>query len=104
MNPDGNIHGAEALKKGECGFAYLSGLSSKGRSDRPLLVTPLISGTDRFDPKAFKPSCAVVLRVDGSVAQTKLDQDGHALLGGKNALDSTHPIWEGQPPVIVWPE
>jgi len=101
--PDGVISPASALEKGECGFSYLSGLSSKGNPSRPLIVTPLIPGTDRFDPKRFDGK-AILLRMDNSVSSMKIDKSGHVLLDGRNILDPKHPIWSGAPPTIVWPE
>lgn len=101
--PDDIITAGEALKKGECGFTYLSGLSSRGNPSRPLLVTPLIPGTDRFDPEPFQGK-AVLLRMDNSVSSISIREDGHVWVDGMNLLDPTHPIWEGKPPVIAWPE
>jgi hypothetical protein len=90
--PDNNIKGAEALKKGECGFAYLPGLSSEGNPSRPLIVTPLIPGADRFDPKRFDGK-AVILRMDNSVTSMNINSSGHVMLNGKNLLDPTNPDW-----------
>jgi hypothetical protein len=102
--PDDVIAGKEALKKGEVGFSYLSGLSSEGNPSRPLVVTPLIPGTDRFDPKPFDGK-AIILRMDNSVTSMNIiNKDGHVMLDGRNLLDPSHPIWDGHPPRIVWPE
>lgn len=102
--PDNDIKGAEALKKGECGFAYLAGLSSEGNPSRPLIVTPLIPGTDRFDPKRFEGK-AVILKADNSVTSITIDKDGHVMMLGKNLLDPTNQVWgKGDKFVIVWPE
>jgi hypothetical protein len=101
--PDGIITAGEAVKKGECGFSYLSGLSSDGNRSRPLVVTPLILGTDRFDPKPFQGK-AVILRMDNSAVSMPINKDGHVCVDGMNLLDPSHPIWGGKPPVIAWPE
>lgn len=102
--PDDNIIGAEALKKGECGFAYLAGLSSEGNPSRPLVVTPLIPGTDRFDPERFGGK-AVILRMDNSVTSMNINSSGHVIVNGKNLLDPTNPVWgKADKFVIVWPE
>ena len=74
-----------------------------GSPSRPLVVTPLIPGTDRFDPKPFDGK-AVILKMDNSVTSIPIQKDGHVLLNGRNILDPGHPIWDGKPPVIVWPE
>ncbi len=102
--PDDNFTKAEALKKGECGFSYLSGLSMKGNPSRPIAVTPLIPGTDRFDPTKFD-GYAIILIMDTSVSTMPIGKDGHVLYGGKNLLDPTHPVWgKDDKFVIAWPE
>jgi hypothetical protein len=101
--PDSIITAGEVVKKGECGFGYLSGLSSGGNRSRPLVVTPLIHGTDRFDPKPFQGK-AVILRMDNSVTSLPINEDGYVLVDSMNLLDPRHPIWGGKPFVIFWPE
>ena len=101
--PDDNITGTEALKKGECGFAYLLGASVTDNPRRPLVAAPMIRGTDRFDPKAYEGK-AVVLRMDNSVTSFNIDKDGHIHIEGKLFMDPTNSIWDGHPPLIVWPE
>lgn len=101
--PDEDITGVEALKKGECGFAYFLGAKSTDNPRRPLAAAPMIPGTDRFDPKAYEGK-AVVLRMDNSVTSFNIDQDGHIQIDGKLFMDPTNPIWDGHPPLIVWPE
>lgn len=103
QKPDNVMTAGEALKKGECGFTYLSGLNSSGYPFRPLVVTPLIPGTDRFDPKPFQGK-AVILKMDNSVTSLPIREDGHVWINGMNLLDPSHPLWEGKPPVIIWPE
>ncbi|MDB6080042.1 MAG: hypothetical protein JWO82_3789, partial [Akkermansiaceae bacterium] len=44
---------AHALSHGECAFSYAAGLSSQSLPSLPLLMTPMIPGTNRFDPKPF---------------------------------------------------
>lgn len=101
---DNRIFGVHALEKGECGFSYLAGLSSKGNPARPIVVTPLIPGTDRFDPTRFD-GMAVVLRIDNSVIRMSIDRDGHVMMFGKNLLDPTNPVWgKDDKFVIAWPE
>lgn len=101
--PDGHLEGTTALGKGECGFAYLSGLKSLGDPSRPLIVAPLIPGTDRFDPKPFNGK-AVILKMDNSVTSMPIAKDGHVKVDGKNLLDPANPVWDGHAPVIVWPD
>ncbi len=101
--PDGVFTKGEALKTGECGFTYFLGGKSTDNPSRPLVVTPMIPGTDRFDPKQFDGK-AVVLHLDNSVSSYPLDKDGHLMIDGRNLMDPGHPIWDGHPPVIAWPD
>jgi hypothetical protein len=101
--PDGDFTGKKALEKGEVGFAYFSGLSSEGNPSKPLVITPLIPGTDRFDPKPFKGK-AVILKADNSVTSMTIGKDGRVMMDGRNLLDPDHPVWGGQKWKLVWPE
>lgn len=102
--PDGVTTGNKALEKGEVGFSYLAGLSSKGNPGRPVLVTPLIPGTDRFDRSVFDGK-AVILRMDNTATSIIIDSEGHALLDGRNVLDREHPVWGADDKWrLVWPE
>jgi hypothetical protein len=101
--PGGNFHGIRALEKGELGFAYIPGLSSLSPTDIPLLIGPLIPGTDKVDPSRADGK-AVALCVDGSASLLKVDSAGHVMIRGKRLLDPTNPIWDGKPPTLVWPE
>ncbi len=101
--PDEDIIGVEAVKKGECGFAYLLGAKVTDNPKRPLAAAPMIPGTDRFDPKAYEGK-AVVLGMDNSVTSFNIDKDGHIQIEGKLFMDPSNPIWDGHPPLIVWPE
>lgn len=99
--PDNNVQGAEALKAGEVGFAYLmnetSGFNAAGNPSRPLVVTPLLNNaTDgTFDPAPFD-SKAIVLRMDNSVTSINVKQDNTINLGGtQSGLMQTGPntVW-----------
>ncbi len=70
-SPDNVITKGEALKKGECGFTYFLGAKATDNPSRPLLATPMIPGTDRFDPKRFKGK-VVILKIDNSVTSGHL--------------------------------
>lgn len=100
--PDNRIDAAHALEKGECGFAYFTGATGKNYN-RPQAMTPMIPGTDRFDPKPFGGK-AVMLRVSGEIISLPIDRDGHIIFHGMNLMDPANPIWEVNPPVIAWPE
>lgn len=97
------ITGASALSKGECGFTYFLGTTKTDNPSRPILVTPMIPGSDRFDPKIFDGK-AVILKMDSSVISSNIDKDGHVFIDGRNMMDPHHPIWGGHAPTIAWPE
>lgn len=97
-----------ALAKGEVGFSYIVGPGRAGHPKRPLVVTPLIPGTNRFDPKPFNGK-AIVLCVD--LAGTRsgpvlpINENGEVIdSSGKHILDPANPIWGGEVPVIAWPK
>lgn len=107
--PDNDFsHPEKALAKGEVGYSYVLGQSSRSPAETPIVVTPLVPGTNRFDPKPFKGR-AVVMRV-GSLAKGGIDvlpinATGEVIdASGKHLLDAEHPLWRGKAPVIVWPE
>ena len=102
--PDGIISPGEALKKGECGFAYIAGLNSKDDPNTPLALTPIIPGSSTtFDPKPFSGK-AVVLFTDNSVRIFHIHEDGHIYDKGINLLSPEHPFWKGTTPDIRYPE
>ncbi len=101
--PDGVFTGASAIAKRECGFTYLAGGSMESNPSRPILVTPMIPGTDRFDPKPFDGS-ALIMRADNSVTSVTIRKDGRIFMDGKNLMDPSHPVWKGKPPMIAYPD
>ncbi|RYD35399.1 MAG: hypothetical protein EOP85_19050 [Verrucomicrobiaceae bacterium] len=94
---------AEMLKRGECGFTYFLGAIEGDNPKRPLLLTPMIPGTDRFDRKRFEGK-AVILKMDNIVSTYSINEDGHVIFEGGNLMDPHHPVWEGRPPSIAWPD
>lgn len=98
-----DVLGADALKKGECAFTYIAGLSSSDDPGTPVAMAPVIPGTWKFDPVPYK-GFAVVLRLDGSVRTETIDAHGHVMIGGMNLFDPRQPHWNGKPPDIKWPE
>ena len=98
-----DILGADALKKGECGFTYIVGLSSSSDPNTPVAMVPVIPGTWKFDPKPFDGK-AVVLRIDGSAKAEPIDKNGDVMIGGMNLFDPRQPYWRGKAPDIKWPE
>jgi hypothetical protein len=98
----------KALAKGEVGFSYILGQSSRSPADTPLVITPLVPGTNRFDPKPFKGR-ALVMRVgsvkNGSIDILPINPRGELIdSSSKHLLDAGHPLWGGKAPIIVWPE
>ena len=103
VKPDGIIIPSEALKKGEVGFSYISGVSTKDDPATPLILTPLIPGTTKFDPKPFDGT-AIILHIDQSVSRHVIHKDGHVYDKDGDILSSEHPIWKGKAPDIRYPE
>jgi hypothetical protein len=103
IRPDGDIAPGEALKKGEVGFSYISGLSSKDDPLTPLVIAPLVPGTTKFDPEPFKGEI-IILHIDNSVRTYPISVDGHVYDKGINLLSAKHPIWKGKAPDIRYPE
>lgn len=99
-----NILGADALKKGECSFAYVAGLSGSSDSATPVVMAPMIPGTYQFDAVPFGDK-AVILRIDGSAASATIRTDNHLIsVPGGTLFDPSLPIWNGKPPDLKWPE
>ncbi len=102
-NQPNDILGTDALAPGECAFTYISGLTSTGDPQTPVVMTPVIRGTWKFDPKPFKGQ-AVVLFVDGSATRLPIEKNGDVLLNGMNLFDPRQPFWRGKTPDIKYPE
>ena len=94
---------AHAIAPGECGFAYVSGLTSSDDPAAPLVMAPIIRGTTRFDQKVMDGK-AVILRVDNSVTALTIDGAGHVILNGMDLFDPRQPFWNGKVPDLRWPE
>lgn len=104
QKPDSIVKKGHALEPGEVGFSYIAGLTSTGADPlTPIVLTPLIPGTSKFDPKPFDGK-AVVLRIDNSVRHYDIHKDGHVYDKGINLLSPAHPIWKGKAPDIRYPE
>lgn len=101
--PDNVMTGSRALEKGECGFAYVYGLSSAGDPTRPLVLYPIVRGKLLFDRKLLNGKM-VVLRMDNSVTTLPINKSGRAIQNGKDLFDPSQPFWGGKAPVVKWPE
>ena len=102
--PDDLFHDdAHALAPGECSFAYIAGLDGSMAPETPVIVSPLIPGTTRFDPKPFGGK-AVILRLDNSAKAETIDSSGRVMIGGMDIFDPRQPWWGGKTPDIKWQE
>ena len=86
----------------KCFFSYLPTRSSAGHPGRPLVVAPLIKGTMLFDRKIFAGK-AVVMRKDNSVTSVPIDEEGRAIVDGRDLFDPGQPYWKGEEPTVKWP-
>jgi hypothetical protein len=105
--PDNIFTGSEALKKRECAFAYIPGITTKHPPGTPIVVFPLISGKLTFDKKLCDKHYsgkAVILRLDTSVTTAPVDASGRVWFNGKDLFDPSQPFWGGKAPVVKWPE
>ena len=100
---DGSIAPGSVLEPGSCGFSYISGLSSKDDPLTPIVLTSLIPGTTKFDPKPFDGK-AIIVHIDGSARAYDIAKDGHIYDKGIALLSPKHPIWKGKAPDIRYPE
>ena len=66
-------------------------------------MTPLVTGTQKFDPKPFG-RMATVLFADGSVQALPIDNNGDVILNGMSLFDPRQPFWRGKAPDIKYPE
>jgi len=100
-----NVLGPDALKKGECSFAYVAGLSSSDDPGTPLAMTPMLPGTEQFDPDVFGDK-AVILRIDGSAKPETIRTDNRkvSVQGGRTLFEPGMWYWNGKKPDLKWAE
>lgn len=104
QRPDGFIDGDFAVGFNECGFGYIDNIPSNLGNPRPIIMTPFVPGTDKFDPLPFDNK-AVILWTDGSAQVYPIDKNtGQVFIDGKSILDPDHPVWNGTPPNLLLPE
>jgi hypothetical protein len=97
-----DVLGTDALVPGECAFTYIAGLTSTSHPDAPILMTPVIPGTWKFDPKPFNGRAIVIFL--GPSPTLPIDKNGDVILNGMNLFDPRQPFWRGKAPDIKWPE
>jgi hypothetical protein len=100
---DDRIKAGEALVKGECDFAYVTGSTTANDPATPLVLGPLVPGKLKFDPVPLAGK-AVVLTVDGAVRTFPITADGDVILDDKSLFDPAQPYWKDRKPVVAWPE
>lgn len=88
------------MARGETGFAYISGLSSKDNPSFPIVFGPVIPGTTRLDAKAFDGR-AVGLKLNGSVTSQPIGPDGKIQCLGDDLLAPRQPFWHGKAPFLL---
>lgn len=109
-HPDDVTVGSEALKKGECSFAYILGASYSADPPVPVAITPLERGRKTADLKTLRKyrnygDKVAVLMSDNSARIFSVDmKTGRILHGGKDLFDPSQPFWHGKVPDVVWPE
>ncbi|MFK7850430.1 MAG: hypothetical protein AB8D78_05570 [Akkermansiaceae bacterium] len=101
--PDDSILPGNILETEECGFSYIAGLNYEDNPSSPIVLTPLIPGTTRFDPEPFDGK-AIVLFTDNTVRTFDIQKDGHIYHDGIDLLSLKHPVWKGKTPDIRYPE
>jgi hypothetical protein len=72
------------------------------RSERPVLLYPLIPGSLTFDPGPLSGK-ALFLLLDGSTNLIRIEKDGRVLKNGKDYFDPSQPMWNGAKPDVRWP-
>ncbi|MEK7953235.1 hypothetical protein [Luteolibacter soli] len=95
---------SKALAKGECGIAYVTGLTTSNDPSIPLAFAPLVPGKLEFDPGPLGGK-AVILRIDGSLKIETITAKGEVVTAdGKSILDPAQPYWNGKKPKVALPE
>jgi hypothetical protein len=98
----GILKNEEIIQKGKCNFAYVANQSTSGNSSRPILLSPVIPGTNKFNSK---DGIILVLKIDNSVSSYKIGKAGEIYDNdGLDILSTSHPIWKGKAPDIRYPE
>jgi hypothetical protein len=98
-----DVLGTDAIAPGECSYSYVTGLTSSGDPETPVVMIPMIRGTLKFDPKPFDGK-AIVLSLDNSATALPIDKNGDVILNGMNLFDPRQPFWRGKAPDIKYPE
>ena len=108
-SPDNVITAAKLLEAGECGFAYISNMSTSDNSGRPIVMAPMPETAEKFDKDPYDGK-AIVLRIDGAVKQLLISKTFEAKDGEGTLFDTTHKgvdgVWAGDftPADLLLPE
>ena len=115
--PDGDVGEdpdyTNAIEKGEMGFLYIDDQSTSKNSSRPLLAAPLKAdggspSSMLFDKDTYGGKM-MVLRIDGSVKQYKINKSSDTaetvVSNQKVDIFSTqNPVWDDTAPTALYPE
>jgi hypothetical protein len=99
-----NILGIDALARGECSFAYVSGFSASDDPSTPLAMAPVIPAKRCFERRKSYNNNAVILFIDGSVRSLPINRSGQVQLNGMDLFDPRQTFWGGTVPDVKWPE
>ena len=90
--PDNDIsENSKILEEGECGFAYITGLSGSDKAGLPLICAPMPKTKETFDPDPFGGK-GVVLSLDGSAKSFRLSKQDKLKVTPKKTLFETE-VW-----------
>lgn len=90
--PDNDISSnSKILEKGECGFAYITGLSGSDNAGIPLLCAPMPDTAEEYDPDPYGGK-GLVLSLDGSVKTYRLNKQNKAKLPSGETVFGTK-VW-----------
>ena len=115
--PDGDVgtdpQYTNAIDKGEVGFLYIDDQSTSKNSSRPLLAAPLKSSgaapsSMLFDKDTYGGKM-MVLRIDGSVKQYKINKssDTAEIMVNNQKVDifsTQNKVWDDTAPTPLYPE
>ena len=101
--PDNDISPGKILEKGECGFAYVTGLSGSDKAHLPILCAPMTGEGYKFDPSPYGGK-AIVLHLDGSVKFYPINENGEVVFRNGKMLFDDFLILQSKGVRLVFPK